>query len=72
MTADNLDQIAIADLQLSLQAVGMLKRTQINTVADLMNYTQEDLQLLDPDSAAEIIQALEQKLGLKLPLNDLQ
>jgi DNA-directed RNA polymerase alpha subunit len=72
MATDNLDQIAIADLQLSMQAVGMLKRTQINTVADLMNYTQEDLQMLDRDSADEILQALEQKFGLTLPLNDLQ
>ncbi|MCY7321931.1 MAG: hypothetical protein LH660_09070 [Phormidesmis sp. CAN_BIN36] len=62
----------IEDLQLSMKALGSLKRTQIKTIADLMNYTEEDLKTLDPQSGEEVIQALQQRLGLTLPENDLQ
>jgi DNA-directed RNA polymerase subunit alpha len=72
MANDNLDQISIDTLPLSMQALGSLKRSQIQTIADLMNYTQEDLKLLDPATGEAVIQALEQHLGLTLPLNDLQ
>lgn len=69
---DALDRMPIEDLQLSMKALGSLKRTQIQTIADLMNYTQEDLKILDPQSGEEVIQALQQRLGLTLPENDLQ
>jgi DNA-directed RNA polymerase alpha subunit len=69
---DSLDRTPIEALHLSLQAIGSLKRTQIHTIADLMNYTQEDLEILDKPSAQEVIAALQEKMGLSLPLNDLQ
>lgn len=69
---DSLDLIPIENLQLSMKALGSLKRTQIKTIADLMNYTEEDLKTLDPQSGEEVIQALQQRLGLTLPENDLQ
>lgn len=69
---DSLDRVSIEELQLSIKAIGFLKRTQISTIADLMNYTQEDLKLLDEKSAKEVISALQEKMGLMLPLNDLQ
>ncbi|KAM3093918.1 DNA-directed RNA polymerase subunit alpha C-terminal domain-containing protein [Phormidesmis sp. 146-35] len=69
---DSLDRVPIEDLQLSIKAIGCLKRTQIYTIADLMNYTQEDLKILDPQSGEEVISALQEKMGLTLPLNDLQ
>lgn len=72
MSNDNLDQISINVLQLSMQAMGSLKRSQIHTIADLMHYTQEDLKVLDPAASEEVMQALETRFGLTLPLNDLQ
>ncbi len=55
-----------------MKALGSLKRSQIATIADLMNYTQEDLEILDKECSEEVITALEQKFSLTLPLNDLQ
>jgi DNA-directed RNA polymerase alpha subunit len=72
MTNGELNQIPVEDLQLSMRALGSLKRTQINTIDDLMNYTQEDLEILDKDCAEEIITALKERFELTLPLNDLQ
>ncbi len=72
MAHDDLNHLSIDTLPLSMQALGSLKRSQIQTIADLMNYTQEDLKVLDPATGEEVIQALEQHLGLTLPLNDLQ
>jgi DNA-directed RNA polymerase alpha subunit len=72
MTNGELNQIPVEDLQLSMRALGSLKRTQINTINDLMNYTQEDLEILDKDCAEEIITALKERFELTLPLNDLQ
>lgn len=72
MSDDAHNQTPIEELQLSMKALGMLKRSQINTIADLMNYTQEDLETLDRESATEIIDALQNHFDLTLPLNDLQ
>lgn len=69
---DNQLNQPIDNLQVSLEAIGFLKRNQILTVSDLLHYTQEDLQLLDQSAADEVINALEQRFGLTLPLNDLQ
>jgi DNA-directed RNA polymerase subunit alpha len=56
----DLSEISIEVLQLSMQAIGFLKRTQINTIAELLEYTQEDLKILDPVSADEVVEALQQ------------
>lgn len=67
---DALKQMPIEDLKLSLRAYGFLKRTQIHMVADLLHYTEEDLNLLDSNCAAEIITVLQEKLGVTLPTGE--
>lgn len=67
---DTLRQMPIEDLKLSLRAHGFLKRTQIHVVADLLHYTEEDLNLLDSDCAAEIITALQEQLGVTLSTSE--
>lgn len=65
------DKIPVEELQLSLQALGFLKRMQINTLADLMNYTEEDLINLDQTCGQGVIDALRDRFGLHLPTDDL-
>jgi DNA-directed RNA polymerase alpha subunit len=65
------EKIAVENLQLSMKALGYLKRLQINTIADLLDYTQEDLITLDEECGREVIQALQTHLHLTLPLNDI-
>ncbi|MFM7425009.1 MAG: DNA-directed RNA polymerase subunit alpha [Elainella sp.] len=63
-------QIPIEELQLSVRAYNCLKRAQINSVADLLDYTQEDLleiKNFGAKSAEEVIQALQDRLGITLP-----
>ncbi|HIK56618.1 MAG TPA: DNA-directed RNA polymerase subunit alpha [Synechococcales cyanobacterium M55_K2018_004] len=63
-------QIPIEELQLSVRAYNCLKRAQINTVADLLDYTQEDLleiKNFGAKSAEEVIEALQVRLGITLP-----
>jgi DNA-directed RNA polymerase subunit alpha len=63
-------QIPIEELQLSVRAYNCLKRAQINTVADLLGYTQEDLleiKNFGAKSAEEVVEALQQRLGITLP-----
>jgi DNA-directed RNA polymerase subunit alpha len=72
MSEETFATIPVERLDLSMQALGSLKRTQIHTIADLLNYTQEDLEILDRATAAAVISALAQKFDLTLPLNDLQ
>ncbi|MBC7824512.1 MAG: hypothetical protein H7126_11685 [Candidatus Parcubacteria bacterium] len=69
---DSLDRTPIEDLHLSMKTLGSLKRTQIQTIGDLMNYTEEDLKILDQESGEEVIHALQERFGLTLPENDLQ
>jgi len=67
---DETKQIHIEELQLSVRAYNCLKRAQINTVADLLVYTQEDLleiKNFGQKSAEEVIEALKAHLGLTLP-----
>lgn len=67
---DETKQIHIEELQLSVRAYNCLKRAQINTVADLLDYTQEDLleiKNFGQKSAEEVIEALKRHLGLTLP-----
>jgi DNA-directed RNA polymerase subunit alpha len=63
-----LEQQSIDVLNLSYEACGALRRSQIHTIADLLLYTEEDLQILAPRSAEEIITALQQTLCLTLPI----
>ncbi len=67
---DPTSQIPIEELQLSVRAYNCLKRAQINTVADLLGYSQEDLleiKNFGQKSAEEVIEALQQRLGITLP-----
>ncbi|WP_414421685.1 DNA-directed RNA polymerase subunit alpha [Synechococcus sp. W60.1] len=64
------NQIPIEELQLSVRAYNCLKRAQINTVADLLVYTEEDLleiKNFGQKSAEEVVQALKNRFGLTLP-----
>jgi len=67
---DETKQIHIEELQLSVRAYNCLKRAQINTVADLLKYSQDDLleiKNFGQKSAEEVMEALRQHLGLTLP-----
>lgn len=67
---DPTSQIPIEELQLSVRAYNCLKRAQINSVADLLDYTQEDLleiKNFGQKSAEEVIEALKMRLGITLP-----
>ncbi len=68
--ADPTSQIPIEELQLSVRAYNCLKRAQINSVADLLAYSQEDLleiKNFGQKSADEVIEALQKRLGITLP-----
>lgn len=61
--------IAIEELQLSVRAYNCLKKTQINTVGDLLQYSPEKLQGLKNfgrKSADEVFSTLKSKLGIDL------
>jgi len=61
--------IAIEELQLSVRAYNCLKKAQINTVGDLLQYSPEKLQELKNfgrKSAAEVFSTLKDKLGIIL------
>ncbi|MBP0018336.1 MAG: DNA-directed RNA polymerase subunit alpha [Cyanobacteria bacterium SBLK] len=67
---DPTSQIPIEELHLSVRAYNCLKRAQINSVADLLDYSQEDLleiKNFGQKSAEEVIEALQQRLGITLP-----
>lgn len=68
--SDPTSQIPIEELQLSVRAYNCLKRAQINSVADLLDYSQEDLleiKNFGQKSAEEVIEALQKRLGITLP-----
>jgi DNA-directed RNA polymerase subunit alpha len=61
--------IAIEELQLSVRAYNCLKRAQINTIGDLLEYSPEKLQELKNfgrKSADEVFTTLKNKLGIAL------
>ena len=61
--------IAIEELQLSVRAYNCLKKAQINTVGDLLQYSPEKLQELKNfgrKSAEEVFSILKNKLGIIL------
>jgi DNA-directed RNA polymerase subunit alpha len=65
-----INQILIEELQLSVRAYNCLKRAHINSVADLLDYSQEDLleiKNFGQKSAEEVIDALQKRLGINLP-----
>ena len=64
-------QIPIEELQLSVRAYNCLKRAQINSVSDLLDYSQEDLleiKNFGAKSAEEVIESLQDRLGITLPM----
>lgn len=63
-------QIPIEELNLSVRAYNCLKRAQINSVADLLDFSEEDLleiKNFGQKSAEEVIEALQTRLGITLP-----
>jgi len=61
--------IAIEELQLSVRAYNCLKKAQINTIGDLLQYSPEKLQELKNfgrKSANEVFYTLKSKLGISL------
>lgn len=66
---DETNKLPIEQLNLSVRAYNCLKRAQINSVADLMDFTQEDLleiKNFGAKSAEEVIEALQNHLGITL------
>lgn len=64
-----INQILIEELQLSVRAYNCLKRAQINSISDLLDYSQEELleiKNFGQKSAEEVIEALQEKLGISL------
>nr|QCI07046.1 RNA polymerase a-subunit [Haraldiophyllum bonnemaisonii] len=66
-----INQILIEELQLSVRAYNCLKRVQIDSIADLLDYSQEELleiKNFGQKSAEEVIESLKDKLGINLNL----
>nr|QCI08929.1 RNA polymerase a-subunit [Wrangelia sp.] len=64
-----INQILIEELQLSVRAYNCLKRAQIHSIADLLQYSQNELLEIKNfglKSAEEVIEALQEKLGIQL------
>nr|WGH12949.1 RNA polymerase a-subunit [Echinothamnion sp.] len=62
-------QILIEELQLSVRAYNCLKRAQIHSIANLLDYSQEELleiKNFGQKSAEEVIEALNKKLNINL------
>jgi DNA-directed RNA polymerase subunit alpha len=69
ITIEPYTNIAIEELQLSVRAYNCLKKAQINTVGDLLQYSPEKLQELKNfgrKSADEVFSTLKHKLGIIL------
>lgn len=65
----HIDQILIEELQLSVRAYNCLKRVEIHSIADLLEYSQEELleiKNFGQKSAEEVIEALSNKLNINL------
>nr|UAT97158.1 DNA-directed RNA polymerase alpha subunit [Ahnfeltia plicata]UAT97771.1 DNA-directed RNA polymerase alpha subunit [Ahnfeltia fastigiata] len=63
-------QVLIEELQLSVRAYNCLKRAQIHSISDLLDYSQEELleiKNFGQKSAEEVIEALQERLGISLP-----
>nr|WCH56381.1 RNA polymerase subunit alpha [Hypnea sp.] len=67
---DKISEVLIEELQLSVRAYNCLKRAQIHSISDLLDYSQEELleiKNFGQKSAEEVIAALQKKLGIQLP-----
>nr|YP_009510701.1 RNA polymerase subunit alpha [Gracilaria ferox]AXI96374.1 RNA polymerase subunit alpha [Gracilaria ferox] len=67
---EEINQILIEELQLSVRAYNCLKRAQIHSISDLLDYSQDELleiKNFGQKSAEEVIEALQNKLGIRLP-----
>lgn len=67
---NNINQILIEELKLSVRAYNCLKRAQIHSISDLLDYSQEELleiKNFGQKSAEEVIHALKNRLGINLP-----
>ena len=67
---NNINQILIEELKLSVRAYNCLKRAQIHSISDLLDYSQEELleiKNFGQKSAEEVIDALKNRLGINLP-----
>ncbi len=65
-----INQVLIEELKLSVRAYNCLKRAQIHSISDLLDYSQEDLleiKNFGQKSAEEVIEALRNRLGINLP-----
>ena len=65
-----INHILIEELKLSVRAYNCLKRAQIHSVSDLLDYSQEELleiKNFGQKSAEEVIYALKHNLGISLP-----
>nr|YP_010726347.1 RNA polymerase subunit alpha [Hypnea brasiliensis]WCH55387.1 RNA polymerase subunit alpha [Hypnea brasiliensis]WDY84822.1 RNA polymerase subunit alpha [Hypnea brasiliensis] len=63
-------EVLIEELQLSVRAYNCLKRAQIHSISDLLDYSQEELleiKNFGQKSAEEVIEALKEKLDIYLP-----
>ena len=68
--SNNINQILIEELKLSVRAYNCLKRAQIHSISDLLDYSQEELleiKNFGQKSAEEVIDALKNRLGINLP-----
>lgn len=67
---NTINSVLIEELQLSVRAYNCLKRAQIHSISDLLDYSQEELLEIKNfglKSAEEVIGALKKKLGINLP-----
>ena len=67
---NSVNQILIEELKLSVRAYNCLKRAQIHSISDLLDYSQEELleiKNFGQKSAEEVIEALKNRLGINLP-----
>nr|YP_009395440.1 RNA polymerase a-subunit [Polysiphonia infestans]ARW64420.1 RNA polymerase a-subunit [Polysiphonia infestans] len=68
-TEKQINQILIEELQLSVRAYNCLKRAEIHSIANLLDYSQEELleiKNFGQKSAEEVIEALSRKLNINL------
>nr|YP_010338512.1 RNA polymerase alpha subunit [Rhodaphanes brevistipitata]UNJ18462.1 RNA polymerase alpha subunit [Rhodaphanes brevistipitata] len=67
---ETIGQVSIEELQLSVRAYNCLKRAHIHSVADLLDYSYEELleiKNFGQKSAEEVIEALYKRYGISLP-----
>ncbi len=67
---NTINQVLIEELKLSVRAYNCLKRAQIHSISDLLDYSQEELleiKNFGQKSAEEVIEALRNRLGINLP-----